>query len=224
MVKQQLGPGLEVHRLSPHLYLHLSNIQLSNGAVFSCNGLIYINKGEAVVFDTPVKDEESQQLIDWLRHDQKLMVKGIVVNHFHEDCLGGLAPFHEAGIKSYSHKQTQLLAQADTLPVPQIGFENALTLTIGGAKVDCWYPGEAHTTDNIIAWIPSEKTLFGGCMLKAVGAGKGNLADANINTWSQTIQKVKAKYPEIKIAVPGHGQTGGMELLDFTIELFQPNK
>lgn len=177
-----------------------------------------------MVFDTPVKDEESQQLIDWLRQDQKLTVKGIVINHFHEDCLGGLVPFHEAGIKSYSNKQTQRFAQAGSLPVPQIGFERELTLVVGGEKVDCWYPGEAHTTDNIVAWIPSEKALFGGCMLKSVGAGKGNLADANIQTWSHTIQTVKDKYPEIKIAVPGHGQVGGMELLDFTIELFQPNQ
>ncbi len=58
-------------------------------------------------------------------------------------------------------------------------------------------------------------------MVKAIEAGKGNLEDANANEWSKTVQKVKAKYPENTIVIPGHGKVGGIELLDFTIRLFE---
>jgi len=32
---------------------------------------------------------------------------------------------------------------------------------------------------------------------------------------------VKEKYPKVKTVIPGHGQTGGIELLDYTINLFK---
>jgi metallo-beta-lactamase class B len=62
--------------------------------------------------------------------------------------------------------------------------------------------------------------IFGGCLIKEVGAGKGNLADANTIDWSNTVRKIRDEYPDVKRIVPGHGQPGGIELLDYTIKLF----
>ncbi|MEM7381519.1 MAG: subclass B1 metallo-beta-lactamase, partial [Bacteroidota bacterium] len=56
-----------------------------------------------------------------------------------------------------------------------------------------------------------------------LNARKGNLADANIAQWSQTMELIKAKFPEIEIVIPGHGKAGGMELLDYTYQLFSPD-
>jgi len=219
---QSLGTGISIQQLTPHLYVHLSHITLSNGNTFPCNGLIYINRGEAMIFDTPLDEASSQALIAWLQEEKKVKIKGVVANHFHEDCLGTLAVFHEAGIPSYANSTTIDLAKAAGYTVPTNGFDQTIQLEVGGEWIECWHPGEAHTVDNIVAWIPKEKALFGGCMLKSVGATKGNLADANVEAWSSTIQEVKNKYPNLKWAVPGHGDSGGMELLDFTIQLFQP--
>lgn len=219
---QSLGEGISIQQLTPHLYVHLSYITLSSGSTFPCNGLIYVNSGEAMIFDTPLDEASSEALINWLQNEMKVKITGVVVNHFHEDCLGTLAVFHQAGIPSYANAATIELAKAENYTVPTNGFDQATQLEVGGALVECWHPGEAHTVDNIVAWIPKEKALFGGCMLKSVGATKGNLADANVEAWSTTIQQVKNKYPDLKWAVPGHGNSGGMELLDFTIDLFQP--
>ncbi|MEM7040325.1 MAG: hypothetical protein AAF570_25380, partial [Bacteroidota bacterium] len=87
---------------------------------------------------------------------------------------------------------------------------------------DKYYPGEAHAPGNIVAWLPSEKLIYGGCMVKSIGAGKGNLSDANVDTWSESVSKVKARFPKAKVVVPGHGKPGGQDLLDFTIEMFAP--
>ncbi len=40
--------------------------------------------------------------------------------------------------------------------------------------------------------------MFGGCLIKEEGAGKGNLAEANVEEWPNTVRKVKMKYPEVK--------------------------
>ena len=48
-------------------------------------------------------------------------------------------------------------------------------------------------------------------MLKEIGAGKGNLEDANVDDWAATVEKLKAQYPDTKIVIPGHGKSGGTE-------------
>ncbi len=57
-------------------------------------------------------------------------------------------------------------------------------------------------------------------MIKSLKAGKGNLNDASVKKWSQTIGKIKATYPRLKIVVPGHGAVGGVDLLEYTIDMF----
>lgn len=81
--------------------------------------------------------------------------------------------------------------------------------------------GEGHTSDDIVGYIPSEKALFGGCLIKSLKAGKGNLEDANINEWSTTVEMIKKEIPELAIVIPGHGKYGNEKLLDYTIELFR---
>lgn len=144
----------------------------------------------------------------------------MVVNHFHADCLGGLKAFHALGIPSYASKKTLALAEKDGVELPQIGYSKKKTLKLADEKVKLFYPGEAHTRDNSVAWMPAEKILFGGCMVKAVGAGKGNVADANEAAWPETVAKVRKKFNHAKWVIPGHGQAGGLELLDFTVQLF----
>ena len=63
--------------------------------------------------------------------------------------------------------------------------------------------------------------MFGGCLIKEVGVGKGNLEEANAEKWSETVTEVKKKYPNAKKIIPGHGKIGGIELLDYTIKLFE---
>ena len=46
------------------------------------------------------------------------------------------------------------------------------------------------------------------------------MGDANTDKWSETVRKIKLKYPNAKLVIPGHGKSGGTELFDYTIELF----
>lgn len=218
-----IADGLTVVQLNSNLYLHTSDVEYQSTKV-KCNGLIYINDGEAIVCDTPTNDEYSAKLLAWLKSAHPdVTVKAIIVNHFHSDCLGGLKEFHKAGIKSYGHKLGPELVKlkGESSEVPQNLFESELILEVGESKVHNFYPGEAHTRDNIVTWIPAEAAIFGGCMVKAMEATKGNLADANIQAWPTTIRNIMYKYPAAKLIVPGHGDPGGKELLDYTIRLFE---
>ncbi len=104
-----------------------------------------------------------------------------------------------------------------------VGFELKNELEIGGEQIINRHFGEAHTKDTIISYIPSEGLFFGGCMIKSLKASKGNLEDANLADWSNTVQNIKDNYPNLKVVVPGHSKHRNSELLDYTIELFKFN-
>ena len=134
--------------------------------------------------------------------------------------MGGLNYLNSLGIESYSNELTREIAKTKNLPIPKHGFSDSLELNIGNKQIICNYFGPAHTIDNIVAWIPSEKILFGGCMVKELkSTSLGNIADADIKEWPKTIGKVIEKYKNAKIVIPGHGEYGGIELLKHTLEL-----
>lgn len=211
---------LQIEQISPNTYVHVSFLNTDDFGKVACNGMIVMNEEEALVFDTPANEEASLELINWLENDKKAKVTGVVATHFHWDCLGGLNEFHLKGIPSFATKKTIALAKTAGYPLPQNGFRNKLKLEAGGVKVINQYLGEGHTKDNFVSYVPSDQVIFGGCMVKALGAGNGNLEDANVSQWSSTVNKVKSTFPEIKIVIPGHGKIGGTELLDYTVEMF----
>lgn len=211
---------LQIEQIGPNTFVHVSYLNTNDFGKVACNGMIVMNEGEALVFDTPANEEASLELINWLETDRKAKVTGVVATHFHWDCLGGLNEFHAKGIPSYASEKTIALAKTAGYPLPENGFKNKLKLEAGGVKVINQFLGEGHTKDNFVSYVPSDQVIFGGCMIKALGAGYGNLEDANVATWSATVRKVKSTFSDATIVIPGHGKIGGTELLDYTIELF----
>lgn len=213
---------MQINRLSERVYQHISYLTTNDFGKVACNGMVVVDRGEAIVLNAPTDNEGSAELINWIRQELKCKVKAVVPGHFHADGLGGLAEFHRNNIPSYANQKTIDIAKAKNLTVPTHGFTDSLHLRVGGETIQAYFPGEGHTHDNIVVYFPAEKAIFGGCLIKEVNATKGFLGDANLQEWSATVAKVKAKYPLVQIVVPGHGRVGGQELLDYTIGLFRP--
>lgn len=211
---------LAIQKVADHAYTHLTYLQTQTFGKVPCNGLIVFDAGEAVIFDTPVDDATSEKVIKWVEDSLKCKVKAVIATHFHEDCVGGLKAFHKHGIPSYATNKTIAFDKEHKFNVPQKGFDNKLDLKVGKKAVVAAFYGEGHTRDNVIGYFPSEKVMFGGCLIKEVDATKGNLADANVEAWSATVTKIKTQYPDAKVVIPGHGKIGDTALLDYTIKLF----
>lgn len=212
--------SLKIEQINEHVFRHISYLDTENYGRVPCNGMVYINGNEAIIFDAPTNNKASSELIRWIG---KKEIKAVVVTHFHIDCLGGLQEFHSNGIPSFATNKTIELAKEDNQPLPQNGFDDTMEFDIGSEVVCAKFFGQGHTKDNIVGYVPKEKTLFGGCLIKSLNASKGNLADANTEDWSATVEKIKNEFPELENVIPGHGQSGGAELLDYTIDLFKPS-
>ena len=220
--KIRISDDIELIQLSEKAYVHVSISEMAGFGKVSSNGLIFVDGDEAFLFDTPVTNSQTETLVKWIADSLSATVTTFVPNHWHDDCLGGLEYLHSTGVKSYANQMTIDLAKANGKPVPRYGFTDSLNLVLHGDAVECHYLGGGHTADNIVVWIPSEKILFAGCMVKDVHSkGLGNLSDAKLEEWYPTIQKVMAKFPNAKIVIPGHGQIGGKELLEHTSKLLE---
>lgn len=213
--------SLIIHKITDNLYQHISFLNTESWGKVECNGIIYISKNEAIVFDTTPDDSSSSELIEFIENELKVKVSYLVINHFHNDCLGGVNSFIKKDVKIICNKITLELVKKDKVKFDAITFDDEYIIDIDNGKVINKYFGEGHTKDNIISYITTEKLMFGGCLIKEIGAGRGNLADANVNEWSKTVSKIKLSYPDVQYIIPGHGKYGGVELLEYTIKLFE---
>lgn len=212
---------LSVTQITENSFVHTSFKQTNDFGNVPCNGLIVRNNNEVIVFDTPTNDKSSEELIKWMKETLHCKIKAVIPTHFHDDCLGGLKAFDKNDIASYAYFKTIELAKENNYAVAKNAFSESLILKVGNENIIAKFFGEGHTKDNIIGYFSREDVMFGGCLIKAVDAGKGYLADANVADWSSTVEKVKKEYPNVKIIVPGHGEPGDKKLLDYTINLFK---
>jgi metallo-beta-lactamase class B len=220
----RISKDMELIRISDHAYVHVTWEDSPVFGRFSSNGLIYIQNGQGYLFDTPANDSLTKLLFDWVADSLHTKITAFVPNHWHSDCMGGLKYLQSIGVESYANQMTIEIARKKGLPVPVHGFKDSLSLALNGHPVKCYYLGAAHSMDNIVVWIPDEKILFAGCMAKESAAkGMGNTVDGDLTAWPKTIDRVIKKFPGVKLVIPGHGQTGGQEVLTHTRELLHSN-
>lgn len=221
----RVSDDIELIRLSANAYIHVSHSEIPGYGRVASNGLVFINKGKAFLFDTPANDALTEMLVLYIENKLKAGITGFVPNHWHSDCMGGLAYLRKRQIKSYANKLTIEQAKIHSLPLPDQAFSDSLHLRLGKKEILLYYPGPAHSTDNIAVWIPSEKILFAGCMIKSMDSvNLGNIADGDMQEYPETIKRLMARFPEAEIVIPGHGAYGGPELITHTLELLQSLK
>lgn len=211
-------------QLAKHTFQHISYLSTNDYGRVACNGMVVVNNKEAIIFDTPADNASTEELIRYLTQTLGSKITAVVPTHFHADCLGGIEVVQKNELLPYASNKTIELLRAKGNKYASImkGFDDKVTLSVGGMEVYAEFFGEGHTRDNIIGYVPADSMLFGGCLLKELNATKGNLEDANVEAWPATVLKIKQTYPQINHVIPGHGKSGGADLLDYTITLFKP--
>lgn len=217
----RIADDLQLVKVMDNVYVHVSTFNIPEfGGLIPANGVVYVNGNEALLFDTPWTQPQTVMLVEYLQKVMHLKLVGFVPNHWHEDCLAGLSYLKSIKVPSYANQMTIELAKKHQKPFPVHGFKDSLQLQLGNKRVMCYYLGAAHSTDNIVIWMPTERVLFAGCMVKGVGSSNlGNTADGDLKAYPKTIQKVMAKFPSAKLVISGHGSWGGMEQLEHTLKL-----
>lgn len=94
--------------------------------------------------------------------------------------------------------------------LPTVTFTDRMTLHVGQCRVELIHVGVAHTTNDVVVWLPGERVLFSGDVLMS-GAAPFSLFGSVAGTIKAIGMLCKLGPATV---VCGHGPVGGAELLD----------
>ena len=200
-------------QLTPNVWVFTTTEILDGDTgYYPANGAIVVDGSEALIIDPGWRPEHATILLDAWRQLKLAPITQGLVTHFHRDRIGGLPVLRSRGVPAYGNPLTIGLAMDSGFVAPSPLHEvQKHPARLGGVEV--FYPGPGHTLDNVVAWVPSDGVLFGGCLVKSTtAAGLGNVADADIPVWPTAMRTLAARYPYVKRVIPGHGTVSGDSL------------
>lgn len=212
---------LELVKISDKEYIHISYLKDSFGGYTPNNGFIRIEGNEAVVFDTPINDSISKQLITYIENDLKSRIVALVLSDYKEDAAGGVMAFSKAQIPSYAAMYTAQMLK-DSIKITH-SIEDTYSFKLAHLRIRCHYLGAAHSEGALFSYIERDSTLFAGSAIKPLfSQDDTHLEDKNYKQWALALHEVKKTYPNVQKVVLRQGAIGDRSLIDHTINLLDP--
>ncbi|MGE3142365.1 MAG: MBL fold metallo-hydrolase [Hyphomonadaceae bacterium] len=213
---EEAAPLPTLTSLADGVWMHTTWGMLPSGP-FPSNGMIVAGAEKVLVADTGWGIGPTRWLMARVGEIAGQKPVLLVVTHAHDDRMIGLPVAHEAGAESWASRLTQADAPGRGLPPAQRTWRGRRKrFDLGGRVVEAFYPGPAHTRDNCVVWDEVAGALFGGCMIRPLAMGLGNLADADRALYLGSVRRLISRYPRARSVVPGHGEPGGADLLAHT--------
>lgn len=211
--------GLEIKELTRDHYV-FTTWKSYNGTPFPSNGLYVVTDSGVVLIDTPWDTSQTFPLLDSIQRKHGKKVIFCIATHYHDDRTGGFDQLKSIGIPTFTSYKTWLFSREEKAPLASGIFYHDTVFQAGNTRVETFYPGEGHTADNIVVWFPQSKVLYGGCFIKSTEAGGlGNIADANVEAWPESIRRMLKKYPEPRFVIPGHQGWDNRKSPEHTLKL-----
>jgi glyoxylase-like metal-dependent hydrolase (beta-lactamase superfamily II) len=160
---QQPAAPFIAHQLKPNIYW----IEGGGG-----NSTVIVGANGVIVIDAKTTKAGGQELLDDIAKITPKPVTTVILTHSDGDHVNGLAAF-PAGLKVIAHEnnkkeqETALAAggrgapPADHLPT-QVIAKPEETLTIEGEKIELYHWAPAHTSGDLIVYLPSQKIVATG--------------------------------------------------------------
>lgn len=211
-------PDLKIQKLTENVYLHTS-FQIYDGfGLVDSNGLVVLVHNDAYIVDTPWSAEDTAKLMHWIKA-RGFNLKASISTHFHDDRTAGIELLNSKSVPTYASKLTNSLLKKAGKAEATNSF-NYDDFWLVKDQIEVFYPGAGHSQDNVVVWLPSQKILFGGCLIRANETSSlGNKSDAVIKAWSKSAENLQAKYGNASLVIPGHGNVGDVSLLEHTRKL-----
>ena len=96
------------------------------------------------------------------------------------------------------------------LAPPFVTFKDRLELYSDDLRIELIFMGPAHTTNDIVAWLPERKLLFSGDLI--FNQGTPFVAMGSVSGSLEAVKRLRELGAEI--IVPGHGPVCGPEVMD----------
>lgn len=195
---------LSIEKINSQLYLY-TTYNIFEGNKYAANAVYLMTKKGVILFDTPWDSTQYQPLLDSIKQKHQLPVIAVYATHWHEDRAGGFAYYNHMGIPTYATKMTNDLLEANHKAQATHLVKINKTYRVGGQSFVLNFFGAGHSLDNVVVWFPDYQILDGGCFIKSSEAKNlGFIGDGDVKAWKPALARLLAKYPQIKMVIPGH--------------------
>ena len=199
-------------------------VQLDGSWGLNNTGFIVGGDGITAI-DTCFTERRSRAFRDAIRSVSGLPVRTLVNTHHHGDHTHGNFVFRgEAMIVGHDLCRKEVMetglgtkalfpgvdwGELEVEP-PFVTFDERMTLFVDDLTVELIYVGPAHTTNDIIVWLPERRALFTGDVIFHGGTPFALMG--SIAGWLAALERLRALGAER--LVPGHGEVCGPGAID----------
>lgn len=213
-------PPPTVEEVSKDIYAY---IQL-DGSWFLNNAGCIVGERSATVIDTTGTEKRARAFHATVREVTQHPVSALINTHSHGDHTHGNFMFSPASaiiasercrreIIAAGHGSYALFPMIDfgDCPVtpPTVTFEDRLNVYVDDLRIELMFVGPAHTTNDVVAWIPDRKLIFTGDII--FNGGTPFALGGSVGGWLQALDRIEALGAET--IVPGHGPVCGPEAI-----------
>jgi glyoxylase-like metal-dependent hydrolase (beta-lactamase superfamily II) len=191
---------------------------------FISNAAFVVTPAGVVVIDALGSPALAMRLLAEIKKVTPQPVTHVLVTHYHADHIYGLQTFKDAGAKIIAHRAGQLYLNSETARLrleasrqelaPWVNaqtqlveadqwIDGASSLTVGGVEFQIKPVGPAHTPEDLVVYMPSEKVLFAGDLVFRSRIPFVGQADSR--HWITALNSLLAF--NTAVIVPGHGGT-----------------
>jgi cyclase len=188
-------------------------------------GFLVGSRGVAMV-DQCGTEQRARALFDRVREPGGRPVHTLINTHHHADhTFGNFVLPPETTIVGHRRARDEVIATGTGIAAafqgpdwgeiqispPFLCFEDRLSLFIDDLEVELIHFGTAaHTTNDIVVWIPERGVLFSGDLI--FKGGTPFALQGSVAGWAETLEKLRDLGAET--IVPGHGPICGPEAID----------
>ncbi len=212
-------PPPTIEEVGPGIYAY---IQL-DGSWFLNNAGCIVGSRTATVVDTTGTEARARAFHAAVRQVTQHPVSALINTHSHGDHTHGNFMFAESAIIASDLCRREIIASGTAAhalfpmvdfgdcPVtpPTVTFADRLAVYVDDLRIELIFVGPAHTTNDIVAWIPERKLLFTGDII--FNGGTPFALGGSVAGWQQALDRIEALGAET--IVPGHGPVGGPEVI-----------
>jgi cyclase len=192
------------------------------------NAGLLVEPDRVTVIDTAATEARARALRQAIGELTAAPPRVLVNTHFHGDHTFGnaLVAGSDAVIVAHEQARTEMAVAglgltglwpdvewgSISVTLPQLTYQDRLTLHFGDRRAELIHVGPAHTTNDTVVWLPEDRVLFAGDVLMSgctpfvlMGSVAGSL---------RAVERLRALDP--LTVVGGHGPVCGPEVLDET--------
>jgi len=171
---------------------------------------------EVVAVDAGSDNATGQAVLEKIQETTHKPVRYLVVTHAHGDHAGGAGAFAAAGAEVVCHEGatpglSQIVAASSKTKAGVLAFSDRLALLGGVRRVAIYFLGPAHSADDIVVFLPEEKTIFTGDVVLATGAPYMQSPDVDPEGWENILERLAQL--DVEKVVPGHGGLGARKAI-----------